>query len=107
MHNYDTVTEAVDGLKKRGYTLDFSIYEEEECLVCGQASLRLSPAEFTIDEVHRFEGPSDPGDEMVVYAISSAKYNVKGHVAKAFGLYSDDSSAAIVKYLHKNTKYDS
>ncbi|HQV53539.1 MAG: phosphoribosylpyrophosphate synthetase [Flavobacteriales bacterium] len=106
MYNYDTVTEAIQGLKRRGYTLDFNAQADAECLVCHDTSLNLSPEEFQIDEVYRFEGNSDPGDEMVVYAISSERHNAKGVVINAFGTYSDGTVAAIVKHLHRHHTSD-
>jgi hypothetical protein len=63
--NYDTLSEAVDDLIKRGYTTDFLLQKEKECLLCKDNSLELSPEDFTIDEVYRFEGISDPADEVL------------------------------------------
>lgn len=97
--NYDTVTEAMTGLKKLGYTVDFSVLTDKECLVCDQNATVLSPDDFEIDHFYRFEGNSDPGDGMIVYAISSKKNNVKGIVVNAYGMYADSASSAIVKKL--------
>jgi len=101
--SYDTVSEAMNDLKKLGYTTDFSLLAHHDCIVCRKSSLELSPDDFEIDQMHRFEGDSDPGDEMVVYAISSNKNNVKGIVVNAYGTYADDISSVIVKklYMHK------
>lgn len=97
--DYDTVTEAMADLKKLGYTIDFSILTDKECLVCHKTSIELSPEEFEIDHFYRFEGDSDPGDEMIVYAISSNKNDVKGVVVNAYGIYADNTTSAIVKKL--------
>ena len=102
MKNYDTVTEATQDLLNRGYSHDFSIHPEEECLICKQNSVRLSPDEFKIDEVHRFEGMTDPGDAMVVYAISSPEHEVRGIVINAFGHYADGAASEIVRYLNQS-----
>ena len=101
-HNYDTVTEAISELAKRGYVTDFELMTEKECLVCHQSSLCLTPEEFVIDEFHRFEGDSDPGDEMIVYAISSTIHGMKGIVVNAFGIYADPITSKIVERLQKN-----
>lgn len=98
--SYDTVTEAMADLKKLGYTIDFSILTEKECLYCDQTGVELSPNDFEIDDFYRFEGDSDPGDEMIVYAISSKKDNLKGIVVNAFGIYADNATSAIVKKLN-------
>ena len=97
---YDTVSEAMQDLKKRGYGIDFSLYAEADCLVCHKSSISLSPAEFKIDEVYRFEGNSDPGDEMIVFAISSDEHQAKGTVVNGFGVYADGSNSSLVRYLH-------
>ena len=101
-YNYDTVSEAVNDLIKRGYTTDFSINVKKECLVCAAIPEPLSPDEFEIDEVYRFEGETDPGDEMIVYAISSTKHNLKGVVVNAYGIYSDSATSKIVERLKKH-----
>jgi len=99
MKNYETVSEAVNDLVKRGYTADFNIHNEEDCLVCGQGTISLSPEEFEIDEIYRFEGNTDPGNEMIVYAISASKQNVKGILVNAYGIYADAIAAKTVKRL--------
>ena len=58
--------------------------------------------EFEIDETYRFEGETDPGDEMIVFAISSKKHNIKGVVINAYGVYSDSSTSKIVERLKKH-----
>lgn len=100
---YETVSEATNELAKRGYTVDFEIWKEKECLVCNQTSEQLSPEEFQIDETYRFEGNTDPGDAMIVYAISSKKYSIKGIVVNAYGMYSDTATSKIVERLQNHT----
>jgi len=100
-YSYQTVSEAMNELSKRGYTTDFSIIVEKECLVCNQTAKQLSPDEFEIDETYRFEGDTDPGDEMIVYAISSIEHKLKGLVVNAYGVYSDSLTSKIVSKLHQ------
>ncbi|TYB76926.1 phosphoribosylpyrophosphate synthetase [Bizionia myxarmorum] len=102
--SYDTVTEAMSDLKKLGYTTDFSILTDQECLVCHQTSTELSADDFEIDDFYRFEGDSDPGDEMIVYAISSEKFKMKGIVVNAYGIYAENASSAIVKKLNTHPR---
>ncbi len=97
--SYETVSEAVNDLVKRGYTTDFSIHTEEDCLICNNTSTQLSPEEFEIDETYRFEGSTDPGDEMIVFAVSSPRHNIKGVVVNAYGIYSDSGASKIVERL--------
>ena len=100
MNNYDTVTEAVNDLQKRGYTENFIRKGGSECLICFKSSLHLPPEFFKIDEVHRFEGDTDPADSAIVYAISSEKLSVKGIVVNAFGVYGDSDTHKIVQNLN-------
>jgi hypothetical protein len=79
------------------------LFVEKECLACHKTSSYLSPEEFEIDEIHRFEGDSDPGDEMIVYGISSSLHNMKGIVVNAYGLYSDPNTYKIVSKLKKHS----
>lgn len=97
--SYDTVTEAVNDLQKRGYTTNFSLLTEVECIECKSTSLRLSPNEFEIDEIYRFEGMTDPGDAMIVIAISSKQHNVKGLVVNGFGVYASSKISKITERL--------
>ncbi len=99
MKNYQTMSEAVNDLIKRGYTHDFNL--EEDHLLCAVDGCHLMPDEFEIDEVYRFEGANDPGDSNIVYAISSEKHKRKGILVNAYGAYSDTASAEIVEKLHK------
>lgn len=98
---YDTVSETMNQLAKRGYTTDFEVLKEHDCLVCKQTAQQLSPEEFVIDETHRFEGETDPGDEMIVYAISSQKHGIKGVVVNGYGTYADRDVFKIVERLKK------
>lgn len=95
MISYDTVSQAINGLKERGYTLDFNL--KATCVECeGQ---NFNPKDFEISEVYRFEGISDPGDEAVVFAIES-KNGLKGVLVNAFGIYSEPLSDEMVKKLN-------
>ena len=97
MESYETVTEALKGLKARGYELDFNIAFDK--LLCTQHDITLNPDNFEITEVYRFEGESDPSDEDVVYAIESKERNIKGVLTSAYGMYADTASSAMLKKL--------
>ncbi len=99
---YETVSEAINDLAKRGYTSDFKVLSDKECLICNKTAAQLSPDDFEIDETYRFEGNTDPGDEMIIHAISSTKYNIKGIVVNGYGMYSDAATSKIVARLNKH-----
>jgi len=97
MKVYTTLSEAINDLTKRGYTFNFNI--KTDCIQCIENSINLQPDEFEIDEVHRFQEMSDVGDENILYAISSDKYNLKGLMVNAFGIYSDTASTELIAKL--------
>jgi hypothetical protein len=97
MKIYDTLSEATNNLIKRGYTHNFNI--ESDCITCVENSMNLFPDDFDIDEIHRFEGITDPGDENILFAISSRKYNLKGLLVNAYGAYADTYSSSLMDKL--------
>lgn len=94
MYNYDTVVEAINGLKARGYIIDFNLANDR--IICTNKVNCLRPEDFEITEVHRFEGDTNPSDEDVVYAIESADKKVKGVLTSAFGTYADSVSTELI-----------
>jgi len=102
MHQYDTVVAALNGLKARGYTLDFNIAFDK--LICRDNDTCLNPSEFEITEVYRFEGDTNPSDEEVVYAVESKNGNIKGVIHSAFGTYADSVSTDMLRKLSLHTK---
>lgn len=101
-HHYDTLSEAVNDLLKRGYTTDFLVSSEKDCLLCRDGSQELSPEDFEIDEVYRFEGMTDPADESIVFAISSESKGIKGMVINSFGADFGYRSSRLVEHLRKH-----
>ena len=95
MYTYETVSGAVNGLIKRGYTMDFNL--DENCIVCQED--KFNPEDFEIVEVYRFEGNSDPADEAIVYAIESNKGH-KGVLVNGYGPSSETIGSEIAKKLH-------
>ncbi|WP_420148909.1 phosphoribosylpyrophosphate synthetase [Spirosoma sp.] len=96
MKAYDTLTEALDGLRKQGFTLDYNLKSDR--LHCQTNNIELQPADFDIVDVYRFEGETDPGDEMVLYAIEAANGD-KGTLVDAYGPYSEAVSPEMAEKL--------
>jgi quercetin dioxygenase-like cupin family protein len=97
MNEMTTVTEVLSILRDRGYTTDFNL--SDNCLACHGNSLQIHPEEFVVDEYFRFEGPSDPGDATIIYAISSTQHNVKGVLLNGYGVYGNTLTDDMVKAL--------
>jgi hypothetical protein len=96
MFTYDTVSEAVNGLKKRGYTIDFNL--DKNGIRCNEIPQPLTASEFEITEIHRFEGNSDPDDEAIVYAIES-KHGEKGVLVNGFGISAEALGDDLIEKL--------
>ncbi len=92
--HYGTVTEALNAFKSQGYTTDFNL--EQNCIVCGEEKFGVD--EFSIMDVYRYEGDSDPADEATVYAIESNN-GIKGVLVTGFGISSDEHSDEFLKKL--------
>ncbi|SEV79686.1 phosphoribosylpyrophosphate synthetase [Kaistella antarctica] len=95
--SFGTLSETINGLVKIGYIHDFNIHEE--CIVCHQANVKLSPTEFQIDKVYRFEGESNPDDQSILYVISSPKFNIKGTLVNGYGISSDQETEKVIEKL--------
>jgi hypothetical protein len=102
MKNYDTVTEAVNDLKERGYDTDFNLDFDQ--IISHSDNIYLKPDDFEITEVHRFEGDTNPSDEDVVYAVESRDGKHKGVITSAFGIYADPISDEMVHKLTMHNK---
>lgn len=92
--HYATVTEALEILRKQGFTLDFNL--EENCIACELD--KFSADDFEIMDVYRYEGDTDPADEATVYAVQS-KTGLKGVLVTGYGVSGDSVSDAILKKL--------
>lgn len=98
-HVYPTMTEAVEALRRRGFTADFALCEKTGKITAAGHSFKGE--ELRIVEHHRFEGISDPDDSSVLYALEGSD-GVKGLLVDAYGVYADAEKGAALK----NTKDD-
>ncbi|MEO8068295.1 MAG: phosphoribosylpyrophosphate synthetase [Flavobacteriales bacterium] len=94
-NQYGTLSEAVEALKKKGYNDELTLTEEG----LFNHAQPLDPAEFSIDSFHRFEGPSDPADASIVYAVSSARIGLKGLLIGEYGAHAQDFIHRMVRPL--------
>ena len=51
------------------------------------------------DEVFCFKGETDPGDEMVIFAIASKALSVAGALVNAYVVYADEQTWKVVPHL--------
>lgn len=83
----DTVVEALRMLRDDGYTTEFQLVDG----VLQWADRRMSceVGKVEVQRLLRFEGPSDPGDEMVVFGLLDPATNTRGVLASGFGPAAD------------------
>ena len=96
MYHYAPVSQALDELKEKGFTVDFNNQE---------GRIINSSHDFTIVEVYYYEGESDPGDEATVYGIKSST-GEKGVFVAGASAYTDKSAAMVLNELSIKNKKD-
>lgn len=82
VHVFDTLSEALNALKKVGYMEDF--VAEEKNLIILRTHRKYQPEDLKIVQSFRFEGMSDPGEASVLFAIIASD-GVKGTLLMAYG----------------------
>lgn len=83
----DTVVEALRLLRSEGYTTEFQLVGG--VLQWGDQRMTCEVGKVEVLRVFRFEGPSDPGDEMVVFGLLDPATDTKGVLASGFGPSAD------------------
>ncbi|RAJ79897.1 hypothetical protein CLV59_1052 [Chitinophaga dinghuensis] len=96
MKIYDTVTDALQDLRERGFTRDFNL--QFDTIQDAENATTLKPEDFDILETYRFEGDSNPEDEDIVYAVAT-KDGRKGVLMHGYGTYSEDISEDLIRKL--------
>jgi len=91
---YTTMIDALNDLKRRGFIADFE--PKGKTLHVMGSERTFQPEELTIVEHHRFEGPSDPEEMAVVYAIE-AQDGTRGVLVDAYGVYANPDLSAFLE----------
>lgn len=99
---HNVLSGAIKGLRKEGYTRDFTILGG--CIACHAKNTLLSPDDFEIDIIYQFEGISDPDDQYTLYGISSSEYDLKGLLLMdGDGISAEEDTKGVVSRLHMHT----
>jgi hypothetical protein len=96
-----TMVTSLAKARKDGYTLDFTVGPKGLSVVNGNRF--YAPEEITIDNFHRFEGASDPADNVILYFIKTAD-GMKGTLSDAFGTYADPAVGQFMKKVEEISK---
>ena len=95
--SYTNMSEAIQELRKRGFTANFEFLDQEFRDV--DSGRIFTAEELTIVEHGRFEGASDPEDMSVVYAIESND-GTRGVIADAFGISANPELAGFLSNVN-------
>lgn len=93
----ETLSQAVERLTGAGYQDDFRV-EPGGLRAAGTHCLH-DPESLVVEEVVRFEGASDPGDEAVLFALRCKIHGIKGRCVAVFGAAVDPLDAEMVGRL--------
>lgn len=96
MRDFDTLVEAINGMKEEGYTLDFNL--EFDHIHCKELQQGFPADQFKVVEYFRFEGESNPADSSILFAIETSG-GQKGLLLDAYGTYSGEISEEIIQAL--------
>ncbi len=95
--NYDTLSEAISDLKSKGYDEDLNL--KQNCIECRAKNYEILANEFEVNQMYRFEGATNPDDSSILFAISSDKYDLKGLLVDAYGVYGNPLTSEMIQKL--------
>lgn len=100
----DSVLETVDRLRHDGFLADLSATEDGhlECNLCGT---RNEPLKVRVEEVVRFEGASNPSDQLIAYALHAGCGHA-GVYTSAYGPYTPRHDSAALQRLRRPRSID-
>ena len=97
MKQKGTVSQTLNMLRlDYGYEEDFNLLDEK--LKSPKEREDFLSQDFVVDEVYRFEGPSNPGDEATIYAITTSQGR-KGVLLDGYNYTSGQISEELLKKL--------
>lgn len=97
MKQKGTVSQTLNMLRlEQGYEEDFNLLDEK--LKSPREREEFLSQEFVVDKVYRFEGPSNPGDEATLYAITTSQGR-KGVLLDGYNYSSGQISEELLKKL--------
>jgi hypothetical protein len=92
-----TLSEVIAGLQADGYTGNW-FATPEGLLRCSETGQDADPSLVTIDRTLRFEGQSDPDDEVILFALSEPGGR-KGVYSTQYGPSMPAEDAAVIAKL--------
>lgn len=97
MKDYGTLSQAINKLKlEEGYEYDFNLLDDQIEIKSEKETFGVE--DFTVDKVLRFEGPSNPDDNAILYAITT-EGGKKGVLVDGYGISSGQISKKMLDKL--------
>ena len=90
----ETVLDAVRELEALGYTDQLAV--EADGVRCGSCGALHSPEHLVVTHTFRFEGPSDPAEEAIVFGVGCPVCGVRGIIVSAYGPEADPALFAVI-----------
>lgn len=100
----ETLREALERLENRNFKE--SLLPRPGGMLARSGAGAVAPESLVIEEVVRFEGESDPGDEAVLFALRSQDEKIRGTFVASYGAYTEPDSAAVIRRLDNGTSPD-
>lgn len=97
----ETLVSSLNSFIEKGYTEDYKV----SCF--GLKALKTEkyyqPAQVKVLDFHRFEGPTDPADEAILFAIETDD-GLKGTLVDSYGPYSDTKVTTFMQMVEEIVK---
>lgn len=90
--HYASISVALEELRKKGFTIDYNLASRPD---------NFDPEHYSIVDIYRYEGNTDPADEAVVYAIESSNGD-KGVLVSGYGSSSDIFSESVLINIRRS-----
>jgi len=94
----ETLREALERLENRNFK-ESLLPRPGGMLARSGGEGAVAPESLVIEEIVRFEGESDPGDEAVLFALRSQDEKIRGTFVASYGAYTEPDSAAVIRRL--------
>lgn len=96
-----SLTSCLERMKEEGYREDFQVTNDK--LTTFDHSKSFGSEQVRIVNFYRFEGVSDPGDEMVLYVIETDD-GTKGTLADGYNAYAGEDVSKFIVEVEKIQK---
>lgn len=97
----ETIDAAVTRLERAGYA--DVLRARADGFLEPQTGRVHPPETLIVDEIVRFEGESDPGDEAVLFALHSRDQSVRATFVATYGPAADPVSGPLIRRLDKES----